>query len=581
MSSVCLRSRRCSPGRSTRRPPGTAAPRATRRASPALSADGPIAATRNGGENTSPFSSSVLPDAAHGRRRDHPLPGDRHRLGAAGPQRVDHRLQVGLVHHQLVRVDRRRRPAALGASSRIDLEAGAGTAVEPARAAQRVDPALRRGDRASRPRRPAAAAGRPAACSALTCRSSACTRCSAARTVSARLAMPGARSSVPRESRALAAKPRPATRQTTGTSAAPASAAGPRFVHRIGSARPASVARHRTVTSCAVYANRDAPRSTHRREHVPKSKVRKKPDAPRGRSSASSRRGSLAPSPTWYPVVMVVVLLLGLAYMVVYYLTSSGTTRTSRSWPTSARGTSPSASGSCCSAWSWPCAGADRRVHSVVHACDYTPVIYPQLGKTLWTTRPPAAAAGASVPDRRYTALAAAPARCGRARRSSLRRWRPARAAARRRRGGGPAGYVVQRPGLLAAARRASPDGLVVRSPLTAGAAGLGRRSRTSAPTPGIRHGLRSTTLEIDAGAVLVVLSRRAWAPTRSEAAALVAACPAALTTAITRWRCAARTTTSTTSAPRRPARPTCSRSRRSAPAPAAARRWPARPAGR
>jgi hypothetical protein len=60
-----------------------------------------------------------------------------------------------------------------------------------------------------------------------------------------------------------------------------------------------------------------------RREHVPKSKVRKKPDAPLRTSSASPAR-ALAPSPQWYPVVMAVVLLVGLAYMVVYYLTSSG-----------------------------------------------------------------------------------------------------------------------------------------------------------------------------------------------------------------------------------------------------------------
>jgi hypothetical protein len=57
---------------------------------------------------------------------------------------------------------------------------------------------------------------------------------------------------------------------------------------------------------------------------VPKSKVRKKPAATTRTSSASASRG-LAPSPTWYPIVMAVVLLLGLAYMVVYYLTSSGT----------------------------------------------------------------------------------------------------------------------------------------------------------------------------------------------------------------------------------------------------------------
>jgi hypothetical protein len=56
---------------------------------------------------------------------------------------------------------------------------------------------------------------------------------------------------------------------------------------------------------------------------VPKSKVRKKPDAP-ARPSAQPAR-ALAPSPSWYPIVMATVLLLGLAYMVVYYLTSSGT----------------------------------------------------------------------------------------------------------------------------------------------------------------------------------------------------------------------------------------------------------------
>jgi hydrogenase-4 membrane subunit HyfE len=57
---------------------------------------------------------------------------------------------------------------------------------------------------------------------------------------------------------------------------------------------------------------------------VPKSKVRKKPDAPLRTSAGNSTR-ALAPSPTWYPILMAVILLLGLAYMVVYYLTSSGT----------------------------------------------------------------------------------------------------------------------------------------------------------------------------------------------------------------------------------------------------------------
>lgn len=57
---------------------------------------------------------------------------------------------------------------------------------------------------------------------------------------------------------------------------------------------------------------------------MPKSKVRKKPDAPLRAAQVSSAR-ALAPSPSWYPIVMAAVLLLGLAYMVLYYLTSSGT----------------------------------------------------------------------------------------------------------------------------------------------------------------------------------------------------------------------------------------------------------------
>ena len=60
---------------------------------------------------------------------------------------------------------------------------------------------------------------------------------------------------------------------------------------------------------------------------MPKSKVRKKPTSTaRPTSAASSTAGrGLTPSPPWYPVVMAAVLLLGLAWMVVYYLTQSGT----------------------------------------------------------------------------------------------------------------------------------------------------------------------------------------------------------------------------------------------------------------
>ena len=58
---------------------------------------------------------------------------------------------------------------------------------------------------------------------------------------------------------------------------------------------------------------------------MPKSKVRKKTAAPVRTPSTVAPTKALAPSPTWYPIVMATVLLLGLAYLVVYYLTSSGT----------------------------------------------------------------------------------------------------------------------------------------------------------------------------------------------------------------------------------------------------------------
>jgi hypothetical protein len=54
--------------------------------------------------------------------------------------------------------------------------------------------------------------------------------------------------------------------------------------------------------------------------HVPKSKVRKKSDAPKRPQSLGPASKALAPSPTWYPIVMAVVLVIGLAYLVVYYL---------------------------------------------------------------------------------------------------------------------------------------------------------------------------------------------------------------------------------------------------------------------
>jgi hypothetical protein len=59
---------------------------------------------------------------------------------------------------------------------------------------------------------------------------------------------------------------------------------------------------------------------------VPKSKVRKKSDyTPRPAAASSSASLSpstkaLAPSPTWYPIVMVTVLVIGLAWIAVYYI---------------------------------------------------------------------------------------------------------------------------------------------------------------------------------------------------------------------------------------------------------------------
>ena len=53
---------------------------------------------------------------------------------------------------------------------------------------------------------------------------------------------------------------------------------------------------------------------------MPKSKVRKKADAPARPQSLAAPVKQLAPSPGWYPIVMAVVLVIGLAYLVVYYL---------------------------------------------------------------------------------------------------------------------------------------------------------------------------------------------------------------------------------------------------------------------
>ena len=56
---------------------------------------------------------------------------------------------------------------------------------------------------------------------------------------------------------------------------------------------------------------------------MPKSKVRKKTvytPPPNVLPSAATQAKRKGPSPTWYPVVMVALMLLGLAYIVVNYL---------------------------------------------------------------------------------------------------------------------------------------------------------------------------------------------------------------------------------------------------------------------
>lgn len=54
---------------------------------------------------------------------------------------------------------------------------------------------------------------------------------------------------------------------------------------------------------------------------MPKSKVRKQePYAATREKLTSGQPHALAPSPAWYPIAMVIVLVIGLAYIVVYYL---------------------------------------------------------------------------------------------------------------------------------------------------------------------------------------------------------------------------------------------------------------------
>jgi hypothetical protein len=62
----------------------------------------------------------------------------------------------------------------------------------------------------------------------------------------------------------------------------------------------------------------------HEEMYVPKSKVRKKttyqPSPASGPGSSASGAKMAKPSPAWYPVVMAAFLLIGLAYIVVYYM---------------------------------------------------------------------------------------------------------------------------------------------------------------------------------------------------------------------------------------------------------------------
>ena len=81
------------------------------------------------------------------------------------------------------------------------------------------------------------------------------------------------------------------------------------------------------------------------------------------------------------------------------------------------------------------------------------------------------------------------------------------------------AGDLLFSPRLIA-----SSDGLVVHSPLLRARLAWREVEDVRADTR-IRHGLRSTTLEIDAGPVLAVFSRRTLGVDPEQAAALVLAC--------------------------------------------------------
>jgi hypothetical protein len=56
---------------------------------------------------------------------------------------------------------------------------------------------------------------------------------------------------------------------------------------------------------------------------VPKSKVRKKTEPTMRTSTLAPSGHAVRPSPRWYPIVMAAILVLGLAWIVVYYLAGS------------------------------------------------------------------------------------------------------------------------------------------------------------------------------------------------------------------------------------------------------------------
>ena len=182
-------------------------------------------------------------DAADRTGGDHPLVHDLHRLGAAGPQRVDHRLHVLLVHDQVVGrgvlgQDPVRGPWRVG---QRHLQAGPGRRARSRRPARATPTAAarRRPAGRSRPR------GRsPASISARSrstrCDVSSARRCSA-RIRSGRSLRAPPRRSAPRDAPALVANRMPAVAKASGAATRHSAA-----IHHLRSARghPDCLSRH-------------------------------------------------------------------------------------------------------------------------------------------------------------------------------------------------------------------------------------------------------------------------------------------------------------------------------------------------